>query len=160
MLLRKMFRFEASHVLPKHPGKCSRLHGHSWVLHVETQGPVNQDTGFVMDYAEISAVVKPLVEKLDHRHLGAWQNLGKFVTLDGYPESWRVPDLPVDFYPSSENLLFWIGEQLCAAQLKWSKVALEETCTSYCELKLDEFMVWFTNKYGLAAAKVALECWK
>src|SRR5438034_5141876 len=52
MLLRKTFRFEASHILPKHPGKCSRLHGHSWVLHVSITGPINRDTGFVMDYAD------------------------------------------------------------------------------------------------------------
>jgi queuosine biosynthesis protein QueD len=187
MILRKTFRFEASHLLPKHPGKCSRLHGHSWVLHVETEGKVNQDTGLVMDYGEISAAVKPLVDDLDHRHLGAWavywKDRGKGVEEDDsgliaeiwglenldpnkeeygqlYFADWRVPSLPKDFYPSSENLLFWIAEQLSKKQFKWSKVALEETCTSYAELKLEEFMVYFTNKYGLPAAQYALAEWR
>jgi 6-pyruvoyl tetrahydropterin synthase/QueD family protein len=179
MMIRKTFRFEASHLLPKHPGKCSRLHGHSFVLHVETEGRVNKETGFVMDYADMSAAVKPLIERLDHRHLGAWavyqtdrekptgDSVNDYRLLaeiwgddDGYYDNWKVPGLPLDFYPSSENILFWIGEQLATAQFKWSKVALEETCTSYCELRLDEFMVYFTNKYGLPAAQFALAEWR
>lgn len=181
MLLRKLFRFEASHVLPKHPGKCSRLHGHSWVLHVETEGQRNTETGFVMDYADMSAAVKPIVEKLDHRHLGAWcvylkdrtkiedssksnMLLAEIWGMEEKPfaeyfDNWRVPNMSPSFYPTSENLLYWIGEQLAKAQFTWSKVALEETCTSYAELKLDEFMVWYTNIYGLDATQQALAKW-
>lgn len=155
MKLRKMFRFEASHILPKHPGKCSRLHGHSWVLHVETEGQRNTDTGFVMDYADMSAAVKPLVERLDHRHLGAWRD--SYLPYDDYSS---VSGLPLDFYPTCENLLFWIGEQLALVKFPWSVLALEETCTSYAELKLDEFMTWYGNKYGLDAAQLALSGWK
>jgi queuosine biosynthesis protein QueD len=146
MLLKKAFRFEASHILPKHPGKCSRLHGHSWVLHVAVVGKVNQETGFVMDYAEISNAVKPLVERLDHRHLGQWISKEK---QDGVPTdvrfvegicgtSHQVSGMAPDFYPSSENLLLWIGGQL-AHKVDWSHLALEETCTSYCELTRSEW---------------------
>jgi 6-pyruvoyltetrahydropterin/6-carboxytetrahydropterin synthase len=129
MLLRKTFRFEASHILPKHPGKCSRLHGHSWVLHVFVEGFVDKETGFVMDFAEISNGVKPLIDSLDHRHLGT-------IEFDVRP-SWQVEGMPWDFYPSSENLLYWIGDQLKG--MVWSKLALEETCTSYAELTREEF---------------------
>lgn len=132
MELRKTFRFEASHVLPKHPGKCSRLHGHSWVLHVYVEGLINPNTGFVMDYADISGIVKPLIEMLDHRHLGNWE----YVSIPN--NSWCVVSLPVDFYPTSENLLVWIGRQL-AGRLDWSKLQLEETCTSLATLERSEF---------------------
>lgn len=138
MKLTKTFRFEASHILPKHPGKCSRLHGHSWVLHVSVEGPVNPETGFVVDYADISAVVKPLIERLDHRHLGQWNFLGEF-DLGGNPEEeFAVPGLPREFYPSSENLLWWIGAQLLP-HLQWSELSLEETCTSLAVLTRKEF---------------------
>ena len=143
MQLRKTFRFEASHILPRHKGKCSRLHGHSWVLHVFVSGIIKQETGFVMDYAEISEVVKPLIEKLDHHHFGQWRAErieGGFYDIMNYTKqykSWGVIGMPIEFYPSSENLLIWIAEQL--STLKWSKLALEETCTSYCELTRDEF---------------------
>lgn len=142
MLLRKSFRFEASHILPKHPGKCSRLHGHSWVLHVFVEGSVNKETGFVMDFADISKMVKPLIERLDHRHLGA-----PYMVVDGHYMLTTVPEMDYSFYPSSENLLIWIGNELLRywdygnglEHLDWFQLALEETCTSYCELSRLEF---------------------
>ncbi len=141
MLLKKIFRFEASHVLPRHPGKCSRLHGHSWVLHVSLEGRVNKTTGFVKDYAEISDAVKPLIERLDHRHLGTWGHIltdvGELEDKDHHND-WMVPGLPLNFYPSSEMLLWWVGHQL--KNLDWFALALEETCTSYAELDKLEFL--------------------
>lgn len=138
MELRKTFRFEASHVLPKHPGKCSRLHGHSWVLHVSVDGKVDPATGFVMDYAELSEKVKPLIESLDHKHLGAWAVEKNDITyhIAGY-RVWGVDWLPTDFNPTSENLLYAIGHKLIG--LHWCKLALEETCTSYAEVTWEEY---------------------
>jgi 6-pyruvoyltetrahydropterin/6-carboxytetrahydropterin synthase len=134
MELRKTFRFEASHVLPRHPGKCSRLHGHSWVLHVCVEGIPDSYTGFVMDYADLSRVVKPLIAMLDHRHLGTyWQ----FPTL---PSHNKVDIFTDDFYPTSENLLYAIGMWLTtSASFTWSKLELEETCTSHVSLTREEF---------------------
>ena len=142
MILRKTFRFEASHVLPHHPGKCSRLHGHSWVLHVFVEGKVNPKTGFVMDYGDISTDVKPLIDRLDHRHLGAFH----FIEMDS-PKDWGVPGMSSDNSidketyenPTSENLLVWIAYQLDDMTWSWSKIALEETCTSYAELTFEEW---------------------
>lgn len=134
--LTKSFRFEASHVLPQHPGKCSRLHGHSWILHVSVSGPINPQTGFVQDFAEISEVIKPLIEKLDHHHLGTWGGTLNRSTTDG--QAWDVDTLPQNFYPTSENLLVWIGLQL-QGQLNWSKLSIEETCTSRATLTRQEF---------------------
>ncbi len=165
MKLTKTFRFEASHILPLHPGKCSRLHGHSWVLHVSVEGEIDSKTGFVIDYADISEIVKPLIDRLDHRHLGQWAYANKKVPIAPV-EEWMVPGLLEDFYPTSENLLVWIGEQLLpvyfvdrkaiediaqlrpggivsveddikilAGSLNWSELILEETCTSLATLK-------------------------
>lgn len=135
MELTKTFRFEASHVLPKHPGKCSRLHGHSWVLHVSVSGPINPDTGFVQDFAEISSVVKPLVDRLDHHHLGTWESME---LVDEVINSWHAPGIPLNFYPTSENLLIRIAE-LLYDNLAWSSLSLEETCTSRATLTREEF---------------------
>jgi len=117
MILRKTFRFEASHVLPKHPGKCSRLHGHSWVLHVSVSGPIDSETGFVMDYADISERVRPIIDCLDHYHLN-----------DIMP------------YPSSEHVVLYIAQRLDQYNFPWHMLALEETCTSYCELTRTEYL--------------------
>lgn len=154
MILRKTFRFEASHVLPKHPGKCSRLHGHSWVLHVFVEGSINPETGFVKDYAEISKTVNPVINELDHKHLGVhYQDFEPEAVPFQVPPSWRCLFLKRDFYPSSENLLWAIGRELTPPKLytadseinvyrqyiNWFALAIEETCTSYAELTRSEF---------------------
>lgn len=89
MYIEKEFRFEASHILPRHSGKCSRLHGHSWRLKVGVWGGVRPSTQFVMDYAELKRLVQPLVDLFDHRHLNCFIQ-----------------------YPSSENVATYIAHEL------------------------------------------------
>ncbi len=89
MLITKSFQFDSSHLLVKHPGKCSRLHGHSWELEVGIEGRPNPDSSFVMDYAMLTDIVKPAVDFIDHRHLN-------FLIL----------------YPSSENVCQFFGRYL------------------------------------------------
>lgn len=64
----KEFRFEAAHFLPNVPAghQCGRMHGHSYRIRVEATGPVGEETGWVIDYADISAAVKPIIDSLDH----------------------------------------------------------------------------------------------
>jgi len=135
MEISKEFTFEASHILPMHPGKCSRLHGHSWVLTVAISGEVNPDTGFVMDYADLKKAVQPLIDDLDHRHLGSWYHPMFDPTFT--TERFFVKGLPFDFYPSSENLIVWIAHNL--DNIPWSRLELNETCTSRCTLTREEF---------------------
>lgn len=152
MEISKTFTFEAAHVLPKHPGKCSNLHGHSWKLRVYVKGEVNTDTGFVMDYVDIKTPVEQqIISELDHKCLGDW-TAKLFMSPDGVDyaplEKHCVHGMPFDFYPSSENLLIWIGKMLCNPSsrmrgiglgLNWSKLELDETCTSSCILTREDY---------------------
>ena len=45
MRIGKLFKFEAAHRLPNHPGKCKNLHGHSYKLEVVVNGEVNFFSG-------------------------------------------------------------------------------------------------------------------
>jgi 6-pyruvoyltetrahydropterin/6-carboxytetrahydropterin synthase len=141
MELMKEFKFEASHVLPKHPGKCSRLHGHSWKLRVYVKGEVDKETGFVIDYGDIKQSVQPIIDALDHRHLGTW--LIPYNDISFRNADWEVHYMPREFYPTSENLIVWIGDQLLnhklCMSLGWSKLELDETCTSSCILTREEY---------------------
>lgn len=141
MHLKKEFRFEASHQLPNHNGKCARLHGHSWVLCVWVMGPVLENPGhpkegMVVDYYDIGQVVKPIIELLDHRHLG--YGIAEVEDADGAyggilqcdKELW---DKNFPIVPTSENILIWIAEQL-PKDFNWSCLALNETCTSEARL--------------------------
>lgn len=128
----KTFSFEASHVLPKHPGHCSRLHGHSWKLTVGVSGPVDPETGFVVDYGLLSETVKAhVIMRVDHQHLGC----GSFLSINS---GWKArAAFGEDFYPSSENLVVafarllqpLIQELRQDAPIDLEEVSLEETCT-------------------------------
>lgn len=70
----KTYRFEAAHHLPNHKGKCARPHGHSYKVDVTISGPLKpdegqSDAGMVMDFDDLDAIVKPLIEMLDHHDL-------------------------------------------------------------------------------------------
>ena len=104
----KEFRFEAAHALPHLPEghKCRRLHGHSYKFRVEVDGELD-DRGFVIDYAEISAEVDPIVERLDHQNLN---------------------DL-FSFHTSAENLAKWIYDEV-SKTLPVSRIVLFETANT------------------------------
>lgn len=134
IIISKDFTFEASHVLPKHQGKCSQLHGHSWKLNVAVSGSVNERSGFVVDYGVLKACVEEhIISRIDHTHLG-------YGAAQHYPSSERVvtsiPYFGSDFYPSSENLVKAIGLILSpyieemGADTHLYAVSLNETCTS------------------------------
>ena len=67
----KEFHFEAAHRLPNVPPghKCARLHGHSFQVRLTVSGDAPEPAGWVMDFAAVDAVVRPLIQQLDHRHL-------------------------------------------------------------------------------------------
>lgn len=105
----KEFRFEASHQLPKHTGKCARLHGHSWRGELVVVGDALVD-GILVDYADISAAIKPLLQNsLDHYHLN---------------ESLQLAN------PTSEEVARWIWDRVEIPGLQ--AVVIRETCTSRC----------------------------
>jgi 6-pyruvoyltetrahydropterin/6-carboxytetrahydropterin synthase len=116
MKLVKTFRFEAAHRLPEVPEghKCARLHGHSFRVEVEIEGPVDPASGWVVDYADIAAEVKPVVERLDHRYLNEIEGLEN---------------------PTSENIAVWIWERLQPRLAGLARVAVAETCTARCEYR-------------------------
>jgi 6-pyruvoyltetrahydropterin/6-carboxytetrahydropterin synthase len=110
----KEFTFEAAHRLPfVAPGhKCARLHGHSYRVIVHVEGPVDTATGMVMDFADIKAAVKPIIdEHLDHYYLN---------------------DVPGLENPTSENLARWVWQKLNSLLPSLSAIQVSETCTSGC----------------------------
>lgn len=77
MEIRKTFRLDAAHRLTGVPGThpCSRLHGHSFRVDVYVAGNVSEDSGWVMDFAEVKEAFRPLHEQLDHRYLNEIEGL-------------------------------------------------------------------------------------
>ena len=109
----KEFTFEAAHRLPNLPSthKCWRLHGHSFVVRVYVNGPLDPELGWVLDFADIKKAFQPLYDQLDHHYLNEIKGLEN---------------------PTSENLARWIWANLITSLPILSKVQVQETCTSGC----------------------------
>ncbi len=70
MIVRRTYRFEASHQLPRHPSKCRRLHGHSYRFIVEVEGEIEPVQGMVIDFFDLDRIVEErVIAQLDHRHI-------------------------------------------------------------------------------------------
>ncbi|HXP94159.1 MAG TPA: 6-carboxytetrahydropterin synthase QueD [Candidatus Binatia bacterium] len=111
MRICKQFKFEAAHVLPHHPGKCSRLHGHSYRLEVFVDGPLHGGgpaAGMVEDFDEIARIVRAqVIDVLDHR------------SLNEFLEN-----------PTSELIVAWIWERLAPHLAGLAQLTLWETTTA------------------------------
>lgn len=109
----KDFTVESAHYLPNAPEghKCRRLHGHSFKIGIHVSGEVSPDSGWVIDFGDISKAFAPLHSVLDHSLLNE---------IDGLAN------------PTSENISIWIWERLKPVLPNLSKVVVHETCTSGC----------------------------
>jgi len=56
------FLFPAAHRLPRHPGKCHRMHGHTYKLQVMVDGTPDPRSGLVVDFFDIEAAAGSAVE--------------------------------------------------------------------------------------------------
>ena len=113
MEIYKEFNFEAAHLLPNVPPghKCGRLHGHSFRVAVHVAGPLDSSLGWVMDYADIKTLVKPVIAQLDHYYLN---------------------DIPGLENPTSEIIDRWLWLQIKVKLPQINKIIVKETCTSGC----------------------------
>jgi len=67
MIVGKQFHFDAAHFLPGHP-TCGKIHGHTWRVDVELQGPLNSE-GMVFDFAKLKEAVDQILKDYDHSNL-------------------------------------------------------------------------------------------
>src|SRR5690348_1171073 len=96
--LTKKFRFEASHQLIHHDGKCADLHGHSWCGKLIVVGDKLEQSGpkqnMLVDYTNFP--VRQLEATLDHKHLN--DVLGTDMPTSEYLAKW-VYDHLLDVFP-------------------------------------------------------------
>jgi len=106
----KDFTFEAAHQLTKVPvgHQCGRLHGHSYKLRIHCQGKLNPERDWVVDYADIAAATKPIVQQLDHTLLN-----------DHF-----------DFETTAENIAYWVASEIKPKLASVYAVELFETPTT------------------------------
>lgn len=112
--LSKTFRFESAHRLPRVPAdhKCFRVHGHSYAVDVVAAGEVDPETGWLVDFGEIAALVEPVIRgELDHRLLN---------------------DVPGLENPTAEALCGWLWRKLKPRVPHLAAITVHETCAARC----------------------------
>ncbi|MFP6855408.1 MAG: 6-carboxytetrahydropterin synthase [Opitutales bacterium] len=55
-----------SHRQPRHPGRCSRIHGHSWSITLTFGADEADEYGFIVDFGELHYLSDWIDEHLDH----------------------------------------------------------------------------------------------
>lgn len=111
--LAREFTFESAHYLPNVPNghKCGRMHGHSYTVEVHVRGPVDEHSGFVQDFGDISGAFAPIEKQLDHRLLNE---------IDGLEN------------PTSEHLARWMWARLSNELPLLHAIVVSETPRSRC----------------------------
>ncbi|MEL7121323.1 MAG: 6-carboxytetrahydropterin synthase QueD [Bacteroidota bacterium] len=111
MEIYKQFTFDSAHWLPNVPEghKCKNMHGHTYIIRIYVEGDLDEKLGWVIDFAEIKAIWKPLEKMLDHK---------------------VINDIPGLENPSAENIAIWIWRKLKPQLPGLSRIELNETPTS------------------------------
>jgi 6-pyruvoyltetrahydropterin/6-carboxytetrahydropterin synthase len=134
----KQFNFEMAHALYGYDGACKNIHGHSYQLCVTVLGkPINDinnpKLGMVMDFSELKAIVKPIIDELDHAtilnatspHKDFAQNNLLFQKL-----------VLVNYQPTCENMMIDIANRIkmqLTNNIELHHLRLQETPNSYAE---------------------------
>lgn len=61
--------FEAAHRLVDYPGKCNRLHGHSWTVELSVVGNKLNKIGMVADFKTLKTLLMEVLDDMDHQYL-------------------------------------------------------------------------------------------
>ncbi len=74
-------------------------------------GQPDSDLGWIMDFADITKALDPIISQLDHYYLNDIAGLEN---------------------PTSENIVRWVWPQIKKVLPALSKLVISETCTSGC----------------------------
>ncbi len=117
--LKVVTRFAAAHRLTMVGAKCENMHGHNWKIEVTLVGEKLDTSGVLMDFGEIKARLREIIDRVDHQFLNE---------LDMFQGR----------QPSSERIAAFIAGELqtsiTAPAVRVSRVSAwesEDSCATY-----------------------------
>ena len=75
--------FSSAHFITLAGHQCESLHGHNYRVGVTVEGDLDPECAFVVDFAVLKRIVRPLVQAMDHRVLLPTSNTKLLLREDG-----------------------------------------------------------------------------
>ena len=108
--IQKKIEISASHQLVlDYESKCTRMHGHNWIITIYCRSKELDDNGMVVDFSEIKRLI---FDKLDH----------------------KVVNDVIPYNPTSENIARWCQQQIRCCY----RVDVQETSGNIATYEVDE----------------------
>ncbi len=115
--------FSAAHFLTIPDHKCESLHGHNYVVTVLVEGAVDRATGFVVDFAVVKKILRPVIDRIDHKVLVPSGNPTVVVGTEGDAtvvhyrgvRRFQFPSTHVAVIPVSDTTAELLAEYLAVA---------------------------------------------
>jgi 6-pyruvoyltetrahydropterin/6-carboxytetrahydropterin synthase len=133
MKIGKEFRWEMGHRLPLHTRGCQNVHGHSYRLVVEMEGEPGPN-GMVADYTDLKAIVKPIVDTLDHAFMCDESDALVRTFLEGA----ALKAVFVPFHTTAENIGTYLLRQIADAIAEEKKRSTAWNNVTHVRLRLCE----------------------
>lgn len=114
--------FSAAHYLRNYVGKCANLHGHNYKVEVHVRGAKLNETGMLIDFADLKAATRKVVDYLDHRNIN------------------ELPPFDKEINSTAEEIAAYflreVGAQINNDRIQVYKVRVWETenCVATCTL--------------------------
>ena len=107
--------FSSAHALRGYRGKCENTHGHNYKVEVHVRGERLDSIGLLVDFRELKAATKRVVDYLDHKNIN------------------ELPPFDIELNPSAEHLAGYfyaeVGRQINNDRVRVFKVRVWETST-------------------------------
>ena len=94
-------RFSSCHFIPMHE-KCSRLHGHSYVVRMRLEGELDEN-GMVMDFVVLKKKLRSMTDEMDHKVL--LPSASKIVKIEEKDGSFEVSSCGKRYVFPSEDVM-------------------------------------------------------
>lgn len=107
--------FSSAHALRGYRGKCENTHGHNYRVEVHVRGDQLDDIGLLVDFRELKAATRRVVDYLDHKNIN------------------ELHPFDIELNPSAENLAAYfyseVGRQVNSDRIRVFRVRVWETST-------------------------------
>lgn len=115
--------FSSAHALRGYQGKCENTHGHNYKVEVYVRGQRLNHIGLLIDFKDLKAATKKVVDYLDHKNIN------------------ELPPFDVEVNPSAEEMavffLHEVGRQVNDDRVQVYKVRVWETDTCAATYTID-----------------------